>query len=77
MAFITERIHNHGRSAGDYFLSAREWIATHYAEYRLRRELAQAEAELRAFSDAALADIGLSRGEIHDAVWYGRKSHRS
>ncbi|WP_455375559.1 DUF1127 domain-containing protein [Kaarinaea lacus] len=37
-----------------------------------KREYRQAVAELQAFSDLELADVGLERGQIEDAVKYGR-----
>lgn len=40
--------------------------------YRREARLREAEAELHAFSDRALADIGLTRGEIAHAVRHGR-----
>ena len=76
MAYTSGQTHTIGHGAGDVFHSTWNWIATHINDYRYRRELVRAEAELRGFSDALLSDIGLSRGEIHDAVWNGRNISR-
>ncbi|MCI4661067.1 MAG: DUF1127 domain-containing protein [Neomegalonema sp.] len=40
-------------------------------QYREKRALAEAAAELGAMSDRELYDLGLSRGQIHQAVQYG------
>ena len=40
-----------------------------------RREIARAIAELQRFSDADLADLGLHRSEIANAVRHGRPGH--
>lgn len=76
MAFTSGQIHGTGHAAGDFTHSSWEWIVTHFQDFRHRRQMAQAEAELRGFSDQLLNDIGLSRGEIHDAVWNGRNTSR-
>lgn len=42
----------------------------HWVQNRV--DLYQAEYELRHMSDLELSDIGLNRGEIHNAVRHGR-----
>ena len=76
MAYTTEHLRSAGHAPSDYYHSAKEWVLTQYRAYRHHRELVHAEAQLRGFSDQLLADVGLSRGEIHDAVWNGRTTHR-
>ncbi len=76
MAYTSGHAHSTGHASGDFFHSAWVWIVTPVNEFRHRRELARAEAELCGFSDALLSDIGLSRSEIHDAVWNGRNTYR-
>lgn len=44
-----------------------EWVRR-YLRYR---EFVRAEAELNALSDRNLADVGLTRTQIHDRVWAG------
>ncbi|WP_158599793.1 DUF1127 domain-containing protein [Azospirillum cavernae] len=40
--------------------------------FKERADLYRAEYELNHMSDVELADVGLSRGEIHNAVRHGR-----
>ncbi len=40
--------------------------------FKERADLYRAEYELNHMSDFELADVGLSRGEIHNAVRHGR-----
>lgn len=76
MAYTSEQIHTSGHSTGSFFNSSLDWFASQINEFRHRRELGRAEAELQAFPDQLLNDIGLSRGEIHEAVWNGRDAYR-
>ncbi len=39
------------------------------AQYRHRNACRRAEAELMEMSDRELADLGITRGEIHQKVW--------
>lgn len=74
MAYTSGHVYTH--TSSDLFHSSWDWIVHQFKTFRHRRQLARAEAELRGFSDELLSDIGLSRGEIHDAVWNGRSIYR-
>ena len=53
-----------GTKGGTVFQRVVHWV-------RERIELRRAESELNHMSDAELSDIGLTRGEIHNAVRRG------
>ncbi|WP_158305964.1 DUF1127 domain-containing protein [Azospirillum sp. B510] len=53
-----------GTKESTFMLRVVHWV-------RDRVELHRAESELRQMSDAELSDIGLTRGEIHNAVRRG------
>ena len=54
------------------FASLRRWYAEIDARIARERENREAVEHLEAMSDAQLRDIGLTRGDIADAVRFGR-----
>jgi len=68
MAFVSDRLLGIEKPA--HF----NWLKRYLEQRRVQRKLAKAEAELRALDDRMLADIGVVRSDIRNAV---RTRHRS
>ncbi len=73
MAYTAGIIHPRPETVSNVFHSISDPLRNLAASYIKHRELRRAEAELRAMSNHALADIGISRCDIHNAVRTGRR----
>ena len=73
MAYTAGIIHPRPETVSNVFHSVSDAVRNLAAAYTRHRELQRAEAELRGLSDQALADIGVSRCDIHNVVRTGRR----
>ncbi len=73
MAYTAGIIHPRPERVSNVFHSIPDMAKNLVAAYIRHRELKRAEAELRGMSSQALADIGISRCDIHNAVRTGRR----
>ncbi len=74
MAYTAGIIHPRPETVSNVFRRISDQAHRLVSAYVHQRKLLRAEAELRGLSDQALADIGVSRSEIHAAVRTGRRS---
>ncbi len=61
--------HAHADRLPSLLETVRQGVKQAIARYRHRIACQRAEAELMEMSDRELADLGITRGEIHQKVW--------
>ena len=74
MAYTAGIIHPRPETVSNLYDQVADTVHHFISAFIQRRKFLKAEAELRGLSDQALADIGVSRSEIHTVVRTGRRS---
>jgi len=74
MAYTAGIIHPHPETVSNVYFRVTDKIHRLVSSFIEHRKFLKAEVELRGLSDQALADIGVSRSEIHTVVRTGRRS---